>query len=213
MRESRSFATLGKTASKRLRRLRARAVIGVASRNPQRDREFAYAIVEAQNLWTNFTRSYLLSCIFRPKRRNGGRVTYANAAIQTPGDVLFEANKLARGPLAPAPIARRDEPPWHDVALFYRTCQHLQCSHLAHVQTALSLQTRVFQDLPSFRNFYAHRNGESAEKAVQLAKRIYLIAGPTHPSDVLAQPARNRTQALVLDWLDDISAIVDLLCE
>jgi hypothetical protein len=46
-----------------------------------------------------------------------------------------------------------------------------------------------------------------------LAKRIYLIAGPAHPSDVLAQPARNRTQALVLDWLDDINAIVDLLCE
>ena len=213
MRESRSFACLRASARKRLWRLRARAVVGVANRNPLRDRELAYVVLETQNLWTNFSRSYLISCVFTPKRCAGGRVTYTNAAIQTPGDVLFAANKLARGPLAAAPITRRDEPSWHDIALFHNTCQHLQCSHLAHVQAALSLQTRVFHDLPSFRNFYAHRNGESAQKAVQLAKRIYLIVGPTHPSDVLAEPARNRTQALILDWLDDMSTIVDLLCE
>ena len=213
MRESRSFACLRASARKRLWRLRARAVVGIALRNPLRDRELAYVVLETQNLWTNFSRSYLLSCVYRPKRCTGGRVTHANAAIQTPGDVLFAANKLARGPLAAAPVSRRDEPSWHNIALFRNTCQHLQCSHLAHVQAALSLQTRVFYDLPSFRNFYAHRNGESAQKAIQLAKRIYLIAGPTHPSDVLAEPARNRTQALILDWLDDISAIVDLLCD
>jgi hypothetical protein len=84
---------------------------------------------------------------------------------------------------------------------------------LAQVQAALSLQTRVFFDLPSFRNFYAHRNRESAESAILLAKRNYLIAGPNHPSDVLAEPARNRPQALILDWIDDMSAIVELLCD
>lgn len=213
MRESRRFACLRTTALKRLRRLRARAILGVGSGRPERDRELAYVILEAQNLWTNFSRSYLLSCIYNPKRCKGGRVTCGNAAIQTPGDVLLAAKRIANGPNAPAPVTRRDEPSWHDVALFHKTCQALQCSHLADVQAALSLQTRVFQDLPPFRNFYAHRNAESARRAVQLGKSIYLITGPTHPSDVLARPARNRPQALILDWLDDIHAIVDLLCD
>lgn len=213
MRHSRNFACLRTSAQKRLSRLRARAVLGVANRNPLRDRELAYVVLEAHNLWANFTRSYLLSCIFQPKRCTGGRVTHANAAIQTPGDVLLAANKAARGPFAPAPTTRREEPSWHDVALFHKTCQDLQCSHLAHVQAALSLQTRVFHDLPPFRNFYAHRNRDSAQRAIQLAKNTYLISGPTHPSDVLCEPAKNRTQALILDWLDDMRTIVELLCE
>jgi hypothetical protein len=213
MRESRSFAALRAKARKRLARLRARAVLGIANSNPERDREMAYVVLEAQNAWANFSRSYLISCIYKPRRCTGGRVTHANATIQTPGDVLYAANKLAKGPHAPAPATRRDEPAWYDTALFGRTSQELQCSHLAEVQAALSLQTRVFYDLPSFRNFYAHRNGESAQKAVQLARTQYLITGPRHPSDVLALPAKNRTQALILDWLDDMRAMVDLLCD
>jgi hypothetical protein len=213
MRESRNFAYLRGSALRRLRRLRAGAVTGVAAENPRRDRELAHVVLEAQNLWANFSRAYLLSCIYKPRRCTGSRVTYSNAAIQTPGDVLYAANKLARGPNAPAPLTRRDEPPWHDISLLHRTCQHLQCSHLGQVQAALSLQTRVFHDLPTFRNFYAHRNLESAQNAVQLARRNYLIIGPTHPSDVLAEPARNRPQALILDWLDDMRAIVELVCD
>jgi hypothetical protein len=213
MRESQSFSSLYVAAIKRLTRLRSTAVLGVAAANPARDRQVSYVVLEAQNLWTNFTRSYLISCLFRPKRRNGGRVTYNNAAIQTPGDLLFSANRLAKGPTAPAPLSRREEPAWHDPALFHNTCQTLQCSHLAHVQASLSLQTRVFYDLPPFRNFYAHRNEQSARKAVQLAKAQYLISGPRHPSDVLALPAKGRTQALILDWLDDMATVVDLLCQ
>lgn len=166
MRDSRSFPALRVTARKRLARLRARAVLGVANSNSARDRDMAHVVLEAQNLWANFTRSYLISCIYNPRRCAGGRVTHANGTIQTPGDVLYAANKLAKGPHAPAPATRRDEPAWYDTALFGKTCQELQCSHLAEVQAALSLQTRVFYDLPSFRNFYAHRNGDSAQKAV-----------------------------------------------
>jgi len=188
-------------------------MLGIANTNPERDREMSYVVLEAQNLWTNFTRSYLISCIYKPRRCAGGRVTHGNAIIQTPGDVTYAANKIAKGPQAPAPTTRRDEPSWHETALFGKTCQELQCSHLASVQAALSLQTRVFYDLPPFRNFYAHRNDESAQRAVQLARTQYLIVGPRHPSDALALPAKNRTQALILDWLDDMRAMVDLLCD
>jgi hypothetical protein len=89
----------------------------------------------------------------------------------------------------------------------------MQCSHYAEVEAALGISTRVFEDLPTFRNFYAHRNEDSARKAVELARRYYLITGFRHPTQVLAQPAYRRPQALILDWLDDLAVIFDFLCE
>lgn len=78
---------------------------------------------------------------------------------------------------------------------------------------ALSVSTRVFDDLPKFRNFYAHRNEESAKKAVDLARHYYVIGGAKSPTEALATPALKRTQPLILDWLDDMGVVMQLLCE
>lgn len=197
----------------RVSRLRARAVASIGPPPLPNAQDLAHVTIEAQNVWSNFVRSYLISCVFSPKKVKGGRVTLGNQAILNPGDVVWAAAKAARGPTAPAPTSRREEPSWHDVPLFVRTAQALQCSHLAQIQSALSLQTRVLQDLPVFRNFYAHRNEESARKAVNLASSQYLIRGYRHPTMVLAQPAYRRTQAVILDWLDDMGSIMELLCD
>lgn len=125
---------------------------------------------------------------------------------------MHMAAKVARGPLAPAPTSRRDEPAWHDVTIFIKTCEAIRCSHLGEVQSAMSLHTRVFYDLPLFRNFYAHRNEESAIRALGLARRQYLITRARHPSEAILSPAPKRPQALLLDWLDEMEAVIDLLC-
>jgi hypothetical protein len=77
----------------------------------------------------------------------------------------------------------------------------------------MSVDTRALQDLPVFRNFYAHRNEETAAKAIALAERQYLIRGRTHPTLAIATPPYQRPQPLILDWLDDIRAVIDLLCD
>lgn len=213
MRRARSFRTLKNSTSGRLKRLRTKANAALPLDAHLRDREFSYVVMETHNLWCNFVRSYLLSCLDKPRRSAGGRVSCANLAIQTPGDVIWAANKIARGPHASSPATRRDEPKWQDIALFHRTCQEMQCSHLAHVQSALSLPARVFQDLPTFRNFYAHRNEETAEKALRIARQNYLIVGPRHPSSALAIAGKNRPQALLLDWIDELDTVCVLLCD
>lgn len=213
MRPSRSFEKLLRMASKRLARLRGRAVEGLALAEPLRDRQFAHVVVESLNLWANFSRSYALSCIFRPKRVAKGRVTISNAAITSPATVLLLAAQVRRGPAAPAPTTRRDEPAWHERDLLLKTCMAMGCSHAADVQGALSGHTTVFDHLPTFRNFYAHRNDESAQKALTLARKQYLIIGVRHPTSALSNPAYKRPQPLILDWLDDMQIVMEFLCD
>lgn len=193
--------------------VRATNALRPAIERSERDKDFAYVVIEAQNLWANFLRSYLLSCLFSPRRIRGDRVALGNAMIRLPGDLLHAAAKAQKGPTAAAPTARREEPAWHDVNVFLRTCQDIQCSHLIDVQTALSVSTRAFYDIPVFRNFYAHRNEESAQKALALARKQYLITTVRHPTDALATPALKRPQALILDWLDDLDVVMELLCD
>jgi hypothetical protein len=213
MRPSRDLGVLLCVARRRLLRLRALASTALTVAGADNDRSLSYVVIETHNLWGNFARSYTLSCLHSPARISKARVTLTNAAIQTPGAVLLEAARVQRGPAAPAPTSRRDEPPWHDVTIFLRTCGAIGCSHYPDVQSAMSLHTRVFQDLPAFRNFYAHRNEETAERAVRIARANYLITGRRRPSEVLSAPAYKRTQALILDWLDDVQAVMECLCE
>lgn len=213
MRLSSSYKILQESAAKRLGRLRAHALVGLGKAGPERDTRFAFVVIEAQNLWANFFRSYTLSCVFSPKRTIHGRVTLENAAISTPGDVLLVAARVHRGSAAGAPTSRRDEPPWHSTNVFLRTCSEIGCSHIADIRNALSVSTRVFDDLPAFRNFYAHRNEESARKAIDVAQRYYVIRGARSPAEALATPPLKRTQALILDWLDDMSVVMQFLCE
>ena len=215
MRSSRSFTKLLGTAQRRLGRLKGRAVLALQPTTSvsDRDKHLAYVVIETQNLWANFVRSYLLSCLLMPRRVLGGRVTLTNAAIRSPGDLLLCAAQVQKGPLAPAPTTRREEPSWHDVQIFLRTCQTIGCSHLTVVQLGLSVQTRIFYDLPAFRNFYSHRNEESAERALGLVRRQYLITKAKHPTEALATSVLLRPQALVLDWLDELDVVMALICE
>lgn len=215
MRPARSFAKLLHMAARRLVRLKARATVALSpgTSKSDRDKQFGFVVIEAQNLWGNFVRSYLLSLLAMPKRSKGGRVRLGNKSVLTPGDVVHVAAKAVRGPTASAPTTRREEPAWHDINVLVKACGALQPSHQTDVYAALSLQSRAFSDLPTFRNFYAHRNEESAQKAIQLARRQYLITGAGHPTEALSLPAIKRPQALLLDWLDEMQAVMELLCE
>jgi hypothetical protein len=175
------------------------------------DRDIGFVVVESQNLWANFVRAYLLSLVGGCRSRST-RVTLGNHVVTTPGALLLVAAQVAKGPYAAAPQSRRDEPAWHDKNVFLRTCQAIACSHIISVQAALSLQTRVFDDLPVFRNFYAHRNEESSDKAMRLASRQYLISRVHTPTQALTARAHRRPQPLLMDWMDDVVVVISLLC-
>jgi hypothetical protein len=200
-----------------LGRLRGLAVNACASVNLRAQRiVVSYVAIDLLNLWAVFCRSYFLSCILRPRRPvQGGRVTFTLGGVATFDDAITVSITRHKPHLHRPPGGawhRRDEPAWHDPAILRTGCADLGCSHAAHVQAALALQTRVFVDLPVFRNFFGHRNAQTAHAAQQTA-RFYAIRPTLHPSFILAQPPAGRPFPLLVDWMDDMGAIVSLLCE
>lgn len=213
MRPRQDLVSLCDAGIYRVARIRRRTTEVLSSSTSHREEALGWAVIEAANLWSNFVRSYLISLCFRPSRRLGGRVAIGNLAIKSPADVVHAAAIAAKGPYAAAPTSRRDEPSWHDVSVFVRTSQRMQPSNIPQIEAALSVPSRVLTDLPVFRNFYAHRNKESAERAVGVGKNLHLIYGCCHPSDVLATRPYGRPQALILEWLDEMDAFMELLTD
>ena len=110
-------------------------------------------------------------------------------------------------------LTRREEPSWHDPNLLIKGCACFAMSNEQQVQQALSINSDVFSHLATCRNFYAHRNPETAVKVLRLGQESYSIYNVRHPSEVLAAYAYNRPQSLVLDFVDDLWAVTEILCD
>lgn len=213
MRPCSDLLRLRRTGVRRLTRLRARIVARLHASTNVLDTEMAYVTIEASNYWAGFCRSFALSCPFGARRVGGARAGTTDSTLTSPGAILHAANKAIRGAGAPAPIDRRDEPDWKAGPNFLRICQALSLSNIDAVNGAMSLRSRVLEDLPTFRNFFAHRNPETAARALKVASTHYLIKGVAHPTLALKAVPFKRTQPLILDWLDDIQVISELLCD
>jgi hypothetical protein len=215
MRASGDFRVLSGMGCSSLAQLRSSALRAIADL-PQRRAKQAVAVVtiDLLNLWGAFSRAYVMSCIMRPRRANGGRVTVAMAGLDFNG-VIGVAMRRHRPTLPPRSNGswnRRDEPPWHMSDTFLNCCADLGCSHLQDVQAAMSLGSRVFDDLRHFRNFFAHRNEDTARKARVLAPN-YSIPSYRHPIEILASSPFGRPHALLVDWIDDLDVTIELLCQ
>jgi hypothetical protein len=164
------------------------------------------------NLWFVFSRTYFLSCVLSPLRENGTHVT-CNSSIRTFNDAINQA-KIAIN------WRRQYEPPWGKTQIFIDSYNAIGCSNHQDIQNAFYIQISnnqydVFEDLPKFRNFYAHRNEDTANEALKIARHysIPTIPANNHPTKMLLQPTYRRPQScLILDWIDDIINTVDLLC-
>jgi hypothetical protein len=199
-------------ASARLDRLKLLGLAAFPMPFPERDRRLCYVAIEAVNGWSEFVRAYVLSCVLHPHRIKNPRVTLSNKTMRSFADVLHAAVRLMKGSTRQAPKTRRDEPAWHDVRTLMKTCAYMGCSHIADVHRALSIPTMAFEHLPTFRNYYAHRNPESKQRACDLAAK-YAIPSVAHPTFLAATAAPGRPQPLLADWIDDLRNAAELLCE
>jgi hypothetical protein len=169
--------------------------------------------IETLNLWASFARAYYLSCCLRTKRVAGGKVGIAAAGINGAGQAIhFAIQQLKPWLHAGPPWHRRDEPVWHDPQTLLKLSAAIGASNLAQIQAAFGYRTRVFVDLPVFRNFFAHRNDESAGRASTRA-RYYRLSSQLRPAEILCMAAPGRPQRLMADWLDDMGIVMELLCQ
>jgi len=215
MKPSGDFRSLRRTGLSALTRLRLLAVdAALQSPAPHAKRTLAFVTIELLNTWNSFARSYVLSCVMCPRRANGGRVSIG-LPIRNFNDAIAVAMKRHRPNAKRKPDGswdRRDEPPWFDTNVLRTVCKDLLCSHHSEVENALSIPTRVFVDLPVFRNFVAHRNKGTVTAAKSLGTQ-YLIPTFLHPIEMLATAPGKRPHPLIVDWIDDVFATVELLTD
>ena len=180
---------------------------------PESEKTISFVTIECLNLWANFSRAYFLSCALSPIRENGLQITLSNPNVQTFDDAIYAAlRKCKPWILSMRNWGRRDEPAWHDPKVLIKSCTGIGCSNLIEIQAAFSISTKVFEHLSTFRNFYAHRNYYTAQKAKNIA-RYYTILVHNHPSNILFSYAYGRPQILILDWIDDMKIVLELLCK
>jgi hypothetical protein len=69
----------------------------------------------------------------------------------------------------------------------------------------------VIDDLPTVRNFFAHRNSETALKVGRLSLR-YGLKRIGHATDFVQAAQANRPVAIIEDWLAELDSIISSMC-
>jgi hypothetical protein len=219
MRPTRDLRRLGTSAANRLSRLRRSALRATAHglAYEARDATVTYCVVEAFNCWHGFSRSLYLSSALGARDGNGRRIRAGKIPRpKTAADALTPAVRRRGRPRFPAagpPWRFSEEPPWANPSALLEVLDEIGASNRGEVARGVSLPTSVLDHLPIFRNFYAHRGRETVASARALAVP-YGISPVLAPTQILLARASTasgpRPQPLLLDWIDDLAAVVDL---
>ena len=174
------------------------------------DRDVSFICIEALNIWAEFNRSYVLAAV-RRTRTSSGTLVQTSLPSNTRSDAAMRyvigrlRRKKPRGR-----ITRRDEPTWHSRRALLGVGRIVALSNLAQLQAALALPSAAIDDLPTARNFYAHRNGETAAKVEKLMGR-YVMPTQVHPTEFLRKSALGRPASVLEDWLGELDDVVSAM--
>ena len=190
---------------------------------PEMGRCCSYVVIEALNCWVLFSRSFIISAALGARARNSGKITSASH-WPSQNDVIIRAAvaenpRLASSGSLPTYIDRRQEPAWHDPAVILRLCAALGLSNGATVSQALSLGATAMRDLPPVRNYFAHKNEDTAERVRRIGRThgISAYAGSLSrkksPVLVVTSAAPGRPQSILNDWLDELAVTASLMVD
>ena len=206
-----SLARLGARATARFTVLGELTIRAGSLPRQDADRLVTYVVIQALTEWSEFVRSLLLSSIAGATTKSGVPTSVGNPKIRNANDAIRLAVQLHSPHRIPkGHIARRQEPPWHDVKLLLRVCINAKVSNLSSMMAGVSTGSPVFNNLPPVRNFYAHRTLDSKARAT---KTLLASAVPSsrNPTDMLLSTQPGASQMLLRDWLDDLIASVSLM--
>jgi hypothetical protein len=199
---------------KRLERLRTS--LNASLTNPlQRRAAIASITIELHGTWAHFARTLYLSAMMGCRSSTGVKV-YTSVTVDNPQEAIgvamqYVKPKVAKGKALSGPWPMRDEPSWHDLDLWLRIIDHVKCSAMPSIRTGVSIPTRVYKDLTVFRNYFAHRNADTFDKAQALATN-YTISPKLTPTQILVSKPYGSPNILLEQWILDVETSIDLIC-
>lgn len=171
----------------------------------------SYIAIEALSTWAAFSRAYYISCLYNVRLARGLEVQ-VNPPFSGRGEVDALRWAVNRGRKKKLKTwTGRDEPAWQSTSKLIDLCTDLQCSHLADVLVALSSPSRVFVDLPTYRNFFAHRNALTLRAALQAAPTLG-VPGTLRPAEALMYRPPTARRGTLDQWLTDLQDVVTAMC-
>lgn len=205
----RPFTDLSKFRSAfdyRLLRLRKSYASILSGADPNPRQGLPFVVIELDNLVLSGLREYTLSTL-RGARTVGGIRIKVNQQFG-PSDQIgafimsvvqnYTYQKLGQ----PASVSRTQEPTIRDPRQTEKVLVQCGASNLVSLQNALALNTSLFSDLATLRNFYAHRNEDTWRKVRNKALNMgaYTIS---HPDQLSIHLIPGRPVSVLQDWLDD----------
>lgn len=209
MKRQTSLIRLRRWVKGRLDSIRPLAERAAQSEGDARVRALTFVALDLHNTSAEFLRCYYLSSATRSELSDGSRTTAA-VVLRNQREALTFAMQLIKGSKGVGPWPRRFEPAWHDTAVFLRVMNAAGCSTAGGANAAWSIGTQALEHLTVARNYFAHRNNDTAASLRGLSVS-YKVSPPRRPDALLGSAGYGRPQPLVLDWMDDLEAVFLLM--
>lgn len=216
MRRSRKLEKLADQISRRTGRLSALAGESLARTDAAAYRTVSYITVEAMTAWDTFCREYFLSCAYlTPQSASGSVVSHTQTGVVDEATAVIRA-LLVLNPQFKVPpsgkIDPRREPDWRRKDVILALVGGFGFSNATTITSALSYPTTFFDELPTVRNFFAHRDAVTANQVGTIAYKKYGITKIQHPVEFVNDVLPSKSDSLIREWLSDMSSIGVDLC-
>jgi hypothetical protein len=166
-----------------------------------------HCVIELDNLIIGANRMFVGSCLTQARTANGVTVVASSrfSSQQEVGAFILRSingTKFTRMG-SPLTISRRDEPTLRSPRDVSKVMVAAAASNLASVQNALALNSSVFGEISAMRNFYAHRNADTMDRARRVAL-TWGIARLAHVDEVANLAKANRPVPVLDEWVVEV---------
>ncbi len=202
--------------NRRLRRIRQIYTAAQSLDKSARQSAIAFSVIELDNLVLSTTRQFTISTLRRARTARGHRI-HVNGRIGAEEEIAafmlsVVQNYTYRKMGSPVTLNRRQEPKLRDPRDAEKIISASGASNVNSVRNALALNTTLFSDLATLRNFYAHRNDNTWRKVKKRSLDLGII-GLKHPDEFVNQVVARRPVTIFEDWLDDAELFFTELTE
>ncbi len=215
MRRVSRLSTLEDIVTQRTRKLGERAAL-LAKSGPVEhysfEAETAAIVLGLLNSWQLTARCFVVSSALGTKTTDG-RWLQSPLQLQSENDVIgaaIQVRKPNAQPNAQGIWNSRDEPTWHSPSVILDATKYLSIPNNGTFSAAFSFGFRVFQDLPTMRNYFAHRNEVTHARARALAPK-YLLPPSRKPSAWLNQRPPTQHSSVLEDWIAELTLTTEEL--
>ncbi len=202
--------------SGRLRRIRKVAVQSQTDGPEEHARALSFAVIELDNLVLGGMREFIISSLRGARTATGNRISVAGhftSAESVAAYVLSIVQAVTYQRIgSPAAVDRRQEAKIRDPRQVDRVLSTCSASNIGSVRNALSLNTSLFSDIATVRNFYAHRNEDTWAKVRRQATEKGVL-NIKHADEFVTRQIPGRPVSLLEDWLDDAELFFDVMTE